>query len=117
MTKKEQKEIELKEAKESLIRILALQGKKPVIYTVMNHVSQLGMTRHINCLIPYQDDMCKLGIRCISWEVARVLEEKRDRNDGGVVVKGCGMDMGFDLIYRLSYRLYQDSNRIEQRWI
>jgi hypothetical protein len=33
-----------------------------------------------------------------------------------VVVSGCGMDMGFHLVYELSHALYGDQ-RVKQEWI
>jgi hypothetical protein len=44
----------------------------------------------------------------VSYLVARALGERIDRNNGGVKVSGCGMDMGFSLVYNLSHVLYPD---------
>ena len=42
----------------------------------------------------------------MSWAVARLLGWSFDRRNDGVKVNGCGMDMGFHLVYSLSYVLF-----------
>ncbi len=65
--------------------------------TIVTHVSRSGMSRSIRVLDGFND---------ISWLVARVLDESMDDRNGGIRVSGCGMDMGFDIVYRLGYRLW-----------
>ena len=71
------------------------------VYTICTHVSSSGMTRRIRTLILEKD-----GPREISHYVARILGHRRNDRDGGIVVGGCGMDMGFHLVNRLSYALH-----------
>jgi hypothetical protein len=42
----------------------------------------------------------------ISWLVARAMGDKIDQTNGGIKIGGCGMDMGFAIIYNLSRTLY-----------
>ena len=97
MTKKQEQEAE--EAAKYLRKIL-----KPgnTVYTVLRHVSQSGMSRHISLVIVSKKD----GLRDITWQAARVLGHRRDERDGGLKVSGCGMDMGFHIVYSLSRRLF-----------
>ena len=44
----------------------------------------------------------------MSRQVATLLDRKY-KNDA-VVVGGCGMDMGFHLVYTLSYVLFKENN-------
>jgi hypothetical protein len=60
------------------------------------------MTRHISVVLHDKD-----GINDISYLVARATEN-RLADDYGVVVRGCGMDMGFELVYNLSRALFPD---------
>ena len=39
------------------------------------------------------------------------------KDNGAIFVKGCGMDMGFHVIYSLSQTLFNDGYAIKQRWI
>ena len=56
------------------------------IFTVLNHVSSSGMSRHISAYVPLIGNDGKPYIACIA----------RER-----YVSGCGMDMGFHLAYSL----------------
>lgn len=72
------------------------------IYTVIKHVSKSGMSRRISALAVREGEICN-----ISSIVSDVLEW-RYNGEGSVVVGGCGMDMGFHLVYSLSSRLFPD---------
>ena len=78
------------------------------VYTVLNRKSASGTTRHISCYIATIYDG-KPGIRNISHLVAAALELRRNFDTGGVVVTGCGMDMGFHLVYELSSVMFFDT--------
>lgn len=80
---------------------LAMLTPGQTVYTVLRHVSGSGMTRHISLYVV--DDG---KIRDVTWDVGRLLGYRRNRDNGGLVVQGCGMDMGFDLVYNLGYALY-----------
>lgn len=87
------------------------------LHTVLTHVSRSGMRRKIKVLVSTPG----LGIANISYAVARALEWKYDDRDGAVIVDGCGMDMGFHLIYSLSSVLYGHGDRggyrIRHNWL
>jgi hypothetical protein len=68
------------------------------VNTVLRHVSRSGMSRSISVLDKDNSD--------ISYLVARALGNTVDQKNGGVKVGGCGMDMGFHLVYELSYVLF-----------
>ena len=78
------------------------------VYTSLKSVSSSGMSRRIECYIPVvlNEETGELGIYNISYYVARVLD--RNRNDTGILCSGCGMDMGFELVYSLSWELFRN---------
>lgn len=79
------------------------------VRTILRHVSRSGMQRSISLHILLCGDGPASGgpeLFDISYLAARAMEEKHDR--GGVKVGGCGTDMGFDLVYRLSRVLFRD---------
>lgn len=98
MTKAQQSE--QNEARETL-RKLFPPGSR--VGTILRHVSRSGMSRSISVVVQDED-----GIRDVSYLVARALGDKIDRDRGGVKVGGCGMDMGFSLVYNLSATLYPE---------
>lgn len=102
LTKKEK--IEQKaEAKRYLLDYL--KGGDTV-YTVLNHVSASGMSRRISCYIAKIDDNGRPYIYNITYLVARVLDCRRNQHDGGLVIGGCGMDMGFHVVNSLEYAIF-----------
>ena len=71
------------------------------VWTVLRHVSSSGMTRDISPVIVVDGKPVD-----ISYWVNQLGIGTQGRN-GGVRLGGAGMDMGFHLVYSLSYSLYQ----------
>lgn len=72
-----------------------------ILYTKVEHVSQSGMTRDIS--VYWMKDNEPLDI---TYAVAQATKSKV--KNGGVRIQGCGMDMGFALVYDLSYKLFPE---------
>ena len=70
------------------------------VYTSLEHVSRSGMSRRISLYIVVDG-----SIQDITWQAAKAGAGKLHR-DGGIVMGGCGMDMGFALVYNLGRTLY-----------
>jgi hypothetical protein len=72
------------------------------VHTVLRHVSASGMSRRI--------DLYKLENGEPHWlsGLASKALGIRQGKDGALVVGGCGMDMGFHVVYELSARLFPD---------
>lgn len=83
---------------------------KYTIYTNVRYVSRNGMYRHINCFVIIDNEPLN-----INWEVARVLGLPL-KNDG-VAISGCGMDIGFHIVYNLGEVLYQNGYALTQKWL
>lgn len=75
------------------------------IYTIVTHVARSGMSRRIRCFMMRgaADDM---GPWDITGYVGLALGYRRNDRDGGLVIGGCGMDMGFHVVNSLSYALH-----------
>ena len=95
---KAEKEAEKKEAIAKLKKQL-----KPgdMVYTILRHVSRSGMSREISLVLKKKD--C---IFDISFYVAKALDNPINHDSGGVKIGGCGMDMGFALVYDLGRVMY-----------
>ena len=71
------------------------------VYCILRHRSRSGMQRRIS-LVVLRKDMK----RQIDYMAAKVMGYSvRDREEG-IVIGGCGMDMGFALVYDLGRTLY-----------
>tara|TARA_R100000657_G_C4577733_1_gene41074 strand:+ start:268 stop:582 length:315 start_codon:yes stop_codon:yes gene_type:complete len=85
--------------------------KGSTAHTTVVHVARSGMSRHIKVFAISGD-----RIQNISYYVSKLLGWRLTKNDA-VFVSGCGMDMGFHLIYTLSSKLYEDGYAIKQSWV
>lgn len=73
------------------------------IYTKVTHVSRSGMSRKIQAFMVRDDDI----VNITRW-VAAVNDDRYDRDSREITVNGCGMDMCFDLVYRLGHYLWPE---------
>lgn len=83
----------LKEAKRKI-----KPGQK--IYCTLRHVSSSGMQRRISLHTVYKGELIPLD------HTAAILTGRTLSDKGGIVCNGCGMDMGFDLVYSLGYSIW-----------
>lgn len=80
------------------------------IYTVIRHVSASGMQREISV------KMIDAGrIIHLDYLVSTALGRKLGKH-GGIVIKGCGMDMGFHLVENINH-WFSPSKKFRQEWI
>lgn len=73
------------------------------VFTIVRHVSRSGMSRSISVFASVDGQP-----HDITYQASRVMGESVDQKHGGIRMGGCGMDMGFALVYSLSRRLYPD---------
>lgn len=78
------------------------------VTTIQRHVSRSGMSRRISPVIIINGET-----RDISWHVSKLGSYNLSKRHDGLIVSGCGMDMGFALVYDLSYKLFPDGFGIE----
>lgn len=97
--------------KEAIKQLKSFIKKGDTVYTILRHTSRSGMMRHISVVV-----IRKGRPHCIDYMVARALDYKQADN-GGLKVGGCGMDMGFHLIYRIASELFKDGYAIEHSWL
>jgi len=91
------------EKDEAIARLHELLKPGDTVYTILRHVSRSGMMRAISPVLVGED-----GPLDITWLVAPATGRKVHQKHYGVIVHGCGMDMGFELVYTLSRRMYPD---------
>lgn len=80
------------------------------VWTNTEHVSRSGMSRSITARIFEAVGTGDAFPRDLTYWIARAGIGKSDERHGGIIVGGCGMDMGFHLIYSLSRALYPDGH-------
>ena len=76
------------------------QYKGQELLAVINSVSRSGMSRRIEFYgISKATPHAPQRITRIGWSIAKVIDWSYDVNKGGILVKGCGMDMIFHTLY------------------
>jgi hypothetical protein len=82
------------------------------VATILRSVSRSGLTRSISVVAVA--DGAPIDV---SYLLERAGMGKLDRNCRGIVVRGAGMDMGWDLVYRLSLAIHGDGYALKQDWL
>lgn len=75
------------------------------LYTILRHGSRSGMSHSIS-VIQIKKRGKYAGTYDWSYLIAKAIGEKIDQSHDGIKISGAGMDMGFELVYRLSSALY-----------
>ena len=76
------------------------------VYHSVTHVSRSGMSRSIKFYIIRDGQPLS-----IDWLMVASGSGTHDKKNGGIKVHGCGMDMGFNSVYNLSWRLFNGTAR------
>lgn len=72
------------------------------VYTILRNVSRSGMSREIGVAIMRDGSMLHPN-----YSVSKALNYRTGKRDG-IIMGGCGMDMGFALVYNLGRTLFPE---------
>ena len=101
-----------KERDEAITQLREWLKPGDTVYTVLRHRSKSGMQRVISALgtsvLVTTHGTAEGWIVDYSGNVGHALGWRYHRDHGGVVVNGCGMDMGFHLVYSLNATLFPE---------
>ena len=117
LSKKAQAQQEKESARAYLLSIMGKQVT-PTLYTNLKHVSSSGMSRDMKVLAVVEGQIVD-----VTWYVGKLdIGTVKERNGQRVLrVGGCGMDMGFHVVYTISAILYGYEERgaytIRHEWI
>jgi len=115
-THKTTKQLEAEQARETLLTHYLTEGSR--VYTILRHVSASGMSRDISLVVAHGND-----ITDVTYYAAQALGDKLVERNGNRAIRqnGCGMDMGFNLVYNLSAVLFRGAERagyvLKQAWL
>ena len=84
-------------------RLLDLLPPGTRVYVKLNHTARSGMFRVLDLFTIHGGELIR-----ITHDVCILLEESYNSRHEGLPAHGCGMDMGFDAVYRLGRALYPD---------
>jgi hypothetical protein len=89
------------ERTEAIVALRKIIKPGDTVYTVLRHVSASGMSRRIDLYAIRKNELVYL-----TGYAAKALDMKRHPSKDGLTVGGCGMDMGFAIVYDLSRTLF-----------
>jgi hypothetical protein len=78
-----------------------IRKTRPTIYTQLEHVSQSGMFRRISVCVMRNNKPV-----WINELIDKLTIYKTDKRKTGLRVSGCGMDMGFAVVYNFSSKVF-----------
>ncbi len=90
------------ERREAIERLREIIKPGDTVYTTLKHVSRSGMLRVIDVNVIRDNEPVGVA-RLVSKAIDAPFDDYR-----GVKMSGAGMDMGFALVYDLSYNLFRD---------
>ena len=96
-------ELEKEILKKELIKLLNKAKRK--VYCMVKHVSASGMSRDIDFYC-FTHEKGKIIKHWLSYRIAGLLDYPFNDKRECVKVSGCGMDMGFSVVYNLGSYLF-----------
>jgi hypothetical protein len=97
--------MQVREQEEARERLRGMLKPGDTVFTILRHVSRSGMLREISVRTFDKDGDCFY----LDGLVARALGDHIGPNDG-IKISGCGMDMGFEIVYELGRALWPDGH-------
>lgn len=102
---------------ESIIHLRSMVSPGDTVYTVLRHVSQSGMTRGIDVYVLGMEKRGDREVPVPIWITGYVGHAIGDpqpldywEKSRGLKIGGCGMDMGFHVVYSLSRVLFPEGH-------
>lgn len=89
-----------------LLRKLVRPGD--TVHTILRHVSASGMTRRIDLV-----KITRKGPLYLTVLAAKACGYRTTGNGNGLVIGGCGMDMGFEAVYQLGRALFPKGFKVK----
>ena len=115
--KQTKKQIEAQEIADAIQALKSIGCKDgTTIYTTIRSFAKSGMSRTISCFIVTTETDGSNHIQCVDYLVGIALGLKRHK-DGGLIVRGTGMDMGYKIVSDLSSVMLSDGYALKQRYL
>jgi hypothetical protein len=108
---------EKERAQALILKLLDTGADRPTVYTILRSKSASGMSREISLKVIKGGEVYD-----ITYSAGILLDMKLTRSSHNALrVNGCGMDMGFHLVYELANVLFNGEERadykIRQEWL
>lgn len=87
---------------------------RPVLYCILRHVSRSGMSRTISL---HYIDLQSGDLKQLNYVSAVLVGLAYDEERDGVKIRGCGMDMGYEIVSILARLDCGDENALKHHWV
>lgn len=91
----------MSKSQEARTNLLDIVKPGAAVYTIVRHVSRSGMQRSISAFVIWNNE-----VHMLDYWLKDLLDLPFDRTNGGLKVRGAGMDMTFWLVYETSRALF-----------
>lgn len=103
--------------REAIRKLRAILKPGNTVYTILRHVSKSGMSRRIS-LVTFKNNQPYF----LDYWASKALDWRLHHDKEGIVTTGCGMDMGFHLVYTLSRVIFKGARKdpgykLNHRWL
>lgn len=110
MTKKQS------EVNDAIARLRETLKPGDTLHTVLRSVSRSGMSRVIDVYHFYKDEKGEIRQEWLSYWIAQACGFSFQKaGTGGIKIAGCGMDMGFEIVYTLGRVLFPEGFAVTGR--
>ena len=96
---------------EAIENLRAWMPRGSTVYLVLRHRSRGGMTREIGVVVIHEGRAAHVSV-----SVANAFGYRIGKR-AGVIVHGCGMDMGFALVRRIATALHDEQRALTHKWL
>ena len=104
--------------KEAIIKLKELLKPNDTIYCILTKLSNSGCYRHINFYKFYNGKSNLVTNKYwLSFLISIALKLPLKEKTNSVGIGGGGMDMGFHIVYELSYLLFKDGYKLNHEWL
>lgn len=104
------------EQQEAIARLRQWIKPGDTLFTILRHRAASGMLRVID-VVSIHGPRKKPDVSSYGYNIALALGWRHDNKREGIRVSGCGMDMGFHVVYELSCVLFGNGYKLNQRWL
>lgn len=99
---------------DAVARLKELCPPGGTVYGKVTHVARSGMSRRISLYVVNDGDIvCIDGL--VDTALPNRVADRRLTGRDGLWISGCGMDMRFEMVYRLSTFLHRDGYSLTNR--
>lgn len=93
---------------EAIARLRVWLKPGATVHTILRHVSRSGMQRTISVRLFRKDGQ----VLDLDYNTSITLGMSLDRDRSGIKIGGCGMDMGFEIVYRLGRAVFPNGFKL-----